>query len=161
SGMTAPSAAPGARVYVTGGPAHRPGCGELFRVRSRLVLLAVMSAGLMAAACGSPAAPPAPSPPPATTTVPPAAAAGPEGGVVLPPGRGRRAVRTPADTDGAGRVDGPGVGRGPRRPDGGLDPRGPSAGQPARPGPHRGAHAGHARHRRAARSAVRADPAAG
>jgi glucose/arabinose dehydrogenase len=38
---------------------------------------------------------------------------------------------------------------------------GRSPGQPARPGPHRGAQAGHARHRRAARSAVRADPAAG
>ena len=84
-----------------------------------------------------------------------------EGGSGRPARRGRRGVRHPPDADGATRVDGPGVGPGPRCPDGGLDPRGRSAGQPAGPGPHRGAHAGPARHRRAARSAGRADPAAG
>ena len=94
SGMTAPSVAPGARVYVTRGRAHGRGCGELCRVRSRLALLAVMSAGLMAAACGGPAAPRAPAPAPATTTVPPAAARS-RADLVVPPGEGGGAFAAP------------------------------------------------------------------
>ncbi|MFI5079578.1 MAG: hypothetical protein ACHQCE_00770, partial [Streptosporangiales bacterium] len=64
-------------------------------MRSRLALLAVMSAGLMAAACGGPAAPPpAPAPAPASSAVPPAAARSTVN-LVIPPGEGGGAFATP------------------------------------------------------------------
>ena len=72
-------------------------------MRFRLVLLAAIGTGLLAAACGRSAAPaPAPAPPPAATTVPPPAAttASPPAGrsvvsLVIPPGEGGGAFTTP------------------------------------------------------------------
>jgi glucose/arabinose dehydrogenase len=65
-------------------------------VRSRLVLLAAIGAGLMAAACGGP---PAPAPAPAATPVSPAAARSAAArsmvDLVVPPGEGGGAFATP------------------------------------------------------------------